>query len=109
MGLLRNQDILMNPVYRGYRFPEKDYRISKSAPLGKKPEDWIVVEERHEPMIDHKSFDIVQDKLKSGSVPPDREISLFAGLLKMWRVWEITDYPLHKRQTSPADLFLQDL
>ena len=29
------------------------------------PQDWIVVEERHEPIVDRKSFDIVQDKLKS--------------------------------------------
>ena len=27
-----------------------------------KPQDWIVVEERHEPIVDRKSFDIVQDK-----------------------------------------------
>ena len=28
---------------------------------------------------------------------------------KMRRVWEVADDTLHKRKTSPADLFLQDL
>ena len=66
-----------------------------------------MVEERHEPIVDRKSFDIVQDKLKSrqrsrqtgGNQP-------VCGASQMWRVWEITDYPLHQRQAPEADLFL---
>ena len=42
-----------------------------------------MVEERHEPLIDSKSFAIVQDKLKSRQRPrQDGETSLFAGLIK---------------------------
>ena len=48
-----------------------------------KPQDWIVVEQRHEPLIDSKSFAIVQDKLKSRQRPRQGgEYSLFAGLIK---------------------------
>ena len=55
------------------------------APFGyrKDPEDWIVVEGQHEPLIDSMSFDIVQNKLKSRQRPGQtNEISLFAGLIK---------------------------
>ena len=49
----------------------------------KTPEDWIVVEGQHEPLIDRMSFDIVQNKLKSRQRPGQtNEISLFAGLIK---------------------------
>ena len=69
-----------------------------------------MVEGQHEPLIDRMSFDIVQNKLKSRQRPGQtNEISLFAGLIKMRRVWEVSDGTLHKRKTSPADLLLQDL
>ena len=42
-----------------------------------------MVEQRHEPLIDRKSFAIVQDKLKSCQRPRQNgETSLFAGLIK---------------------------
>ena len=42
-----------------------------------------MVEDCHEPIIDKRSFDIVQDKLKSRQRPGETgEISLFAGLIK---------------------------
>ena len=44
---------------------------------------WIVVENQHEPLVDRKTFDIVQRKLKSRQRPRQTgEISLFAGLIK---------------------------
>ena len=78
------KDILMNPVYAGaIASQKKEYRF-KIGPIGeKKPQDWIVVEQRHEPLIDRKSFAIVQDKLKSRQRPRQNgETSLFAGLIK---------------------------
>ena len=78
------KDILMNPVYTGaIASQKKDYRFKIGTIGEKKPQDWIVVEERHEPLIDSKSFAIVQDKLKSRQRPrQDGETSLFAGLIK---------------------------
>ena len=78
------KDILMNPVYAGaIASQKKDYRFKIGTIGGKKQQDWIVVEQRHEPLIDRKSFAIVQDKLKSRQRPRQNgETSLFAGLIK---------------------------
>ena len=49
----------------------------------KKPEEWIIVEGMHEPIIDRETFDLVQEKVKSRKRPTsDGKFSLFAGLLK---------------------------
>jgi len=51
----------MNPVYTGaIASQKKDYRFKIGTIGEKKPEDWIVVEGQHEPLIDRMSFDIVQ-------------------------------------------------
>ena len=78
------KDILMNPVYTGaIASQKKDYRFKIGTIGEKKPQDWIVVEQRHEPMIDSKSLAIVQDKLKSRQRPrQDGETSLFARPIK---------------------------
>ena len=46
-----------------YRFWEYRFKIGTIGE--KKPEEWIVVENQHEPLVDRKTFDIVQRKLKS--------------------------------------------
>ena len=78
------KDILMNPVYAGdIASQKKEYRFKIGTIREKKPQDWIVVEGRHEPLIDRKSFAIVQSKLKSRQRPRQGgEVSLFAGLIK---------------------------
>ncbi len=64
------KDLLMNPVYTGaIASQKKDYRFKIGTIGEKKPEDWIVVEGQHEPLIDSMSFDIVQNKLKSRQRP----------------------------------------
>lgn len=77
-------DLLMNPVYTGtIASQKKEYRFKIGTIGDKRPEDWIVVEERHEAIIDRTSFDIVQQKLKSRQRPgKSGEFNLFAGLLK---------------------------
>lgn len=77
-------DLLRNPVYTGTIASQKAHYRFKIGTIGnKKPEEWIVVEGQHEPIIDKKSFDIVQDKLKSRQRPRQNgEINLFAGLIK---------------------------
>ena len=78
------KDILMNPVYTGaIASQKKEYRFKIGTIGEKKPEEWIVVENQHEPLVDRKTFDIVQRKLKSRQRPRQTgEISLFAGLIK---------------------------
>ena len=78
------KDLLMNPVDTGaIASQKKDYRFKIGTIGEKRPEDWIVVEGQHEPLIDSMSFDIVQNKLKSRQRPGQtNEISLFAGLVK---------------------------
>ena len=101
------KDILMNPVYTGaIASQKKDYRFKIGTIGEKKPQDWIVVEERHEPLIDSKSFAIVQDKLKSRQRPrQDGETSLFAGLSSAASA-QVADHPHHPRQAPAADLRL---
>ena len=75
---------IRDSVYTGaIASQKKDYRFKIGTIGEKKPEDWIVVEGQHEPLIDRMSFDIVQNKLKSRQRPGQtNEISLFAGLIK---------------------------
>lgn len=78
------KEILMNPVYTGAIASQKtEYRFKIGTIRDKKPEDWIVVEGTHEPLVYKKSFAIVQEKLKSRQRPgKSGEPSIFAGLLK---------------------------
>ncbi|MBR0227627.1 MAG: recombinase family protein [Clostridia bacterium] len=78
------KDLLINPVYIGAVSGQKrNYRFKLGAISEKKPEDWIVVEDRHDPIIDKATFEIVQEKLKSRQRPRQNgEFSLFAGLIK---------------------------
>ena len=78
------KDLLINPVYTGAVSSQKrNYRFKIGTINDKKPEDWIVVEGCHEPIIDKATFEIVQEKLKSRQRPQDNgEFSLFAGLIK---------------------------
>ena len=67
------KDILMNPVYTGaIASQKKEFRFKIGTIGEKKPEDWIVVENQHEPLVDRKTFDIVQRKLKSRHSAPAR-------------------------------------
>ena len=74
----------MNPVYTGAIASQKKVYKFKIGTIGdKQPQDWIVVENQHEALIDRMSFEIVQEKLKSRQRQGQNgEISLFAGLLK---------------------------
>jgi len=78
------KEILMNPVYIGAIASQKVYYNFKIGVIGdKKPNEWIMVEGCHEPIIDKNSFNIIQEKLKSRQRPRQNgEISLFAGLIK---------------------------
>lgn len=78
------KDMLINPAYYGAVSSQKKVYRFKLGVLGeKKPEDWIVIENCHEPIIDKQTFLLVQEKLKSRQRPrKSGEFSIFAGLLK---------------------------
>lgn len=78
------QDILANPVYIGTIASQKSEYKFKVGWLGEKaPEDWITVENMHEPIIDRETYELVQDKVKSRKRPDAwGNYSIFAGLVK---------------------------
>ena len=102
------KDILMNPVYTGaIASQKKEYRFKIGTIGEKKPEEWIVVENQHEPLVDRKTFDIVQRKLKSRQRPRQTGGNQpVCRAYQMRRVREVADYPLHQREAPEADLFL---
>ena len=62
---------------------KKNYRFKIGTLSEKKPDEWVLVEGTHEPIIDKATFDIVQEKLKYRQRPRDNgEYSLFAGLIR---------------------------
>ena len=55
------KDMLINPVYYGaVSSQKKDYKFKLGVLGEKKPEDWIIVEGMHDPLVDQDTFDIVQ-------------------------------------------------
>jgi len=78
------KDLLINPVYFGAIASQKvNYRFKIGTISAKKPDEWILVEGMHEPIVTREEFDIVQSKLKSRQRPGMTEgFSLFAGLVK---------------------------
>lgn len=78
------KEILSNPVYIGAIASQKtDYRFKTGWIKDKKPEEWIVVEDMHEPIIDRETYEIVQSKVRSRKRPDAwGNFGIFAGLLK---------------------------
>lgn len=78
------KDLLMNPVYMGAIASQKrNYRFKLGTIGDKKPDEWIVVEGMHEPIISPLDFETVQGKMRSRQRPRgDGNFSLFAGLIK---------------------------
>ena len=78
------QGILTNPVYIGNIASQKAYYRFKTGWIkDKQPEDWIVVENVHEPIIDADTFYLVQEKIRERKRPDAwGNFSLFAGLVK---------------------------
>ena len=77
-------DMLINPVYYGaVSAQKKNYKFKVGITSEKKPDEWIIVENMHEPIIDQDSFDIVQQKIEARKCSRgDGTTSLFAGLIK---------------------------
>ena len=77
-------DMLINPVYYGaVSSQKKNYRFKLGVISEKAPDEWIVVENMHEPIIDRDTFEVVQAKIKSRKCKRGNgTTSLFAGLIK---------------------------
>lgn len=77
------KDMLRNPVYIGAISSQKtNYRFKLGTMSDKKPEEWIVVEGKHEPLVDRAIFNMAQEKIKSRQRPmADGKYNLFAGLV----------------------------
>lgn len=78
------KEILENPVYIGSISSQKSqYKFKTGWLRDKKPEEWIIVEDCHEPIIDKAVFDIVKEKVQHRKRPDAwGNYSIFAGLLK---------------------------
>ena len=62
---------------------KRHYRFKIGTIGEKRPDEWLIVEGTHEPIIDRATFEIVQEKLRSRQrVTNNGELSLFAGIVK---------------------------
>lgn len=77
--------ILTDEVYLGHLLQGKtekvNYKVKKS--IGKPREEWVCVENTHEPVISESDFETVQNLLKTdGRISPEsKRVSPFVGLL----------------------------
>ena len=77
--------ILQKPVYYVAIASQKnDYRFKIGVVRKKSMDEWIIVPDCHEPIIDKSIFDAVQEKIRKRQHPrqTEEEFSLFAGLIK---------------------------
>lgn len=84
MGLHNLKEIIENPVYIGHIASQKVNYKFKVGWLSDKPkEEWIIVENTHEPIISEDIYNIANEKLKSRRRPfKNGEESIFAGIVK---------------------------
>ena len=78
------REIIQSPVYLGHTASQKTNHQFKVGWLSDKPmEEWIIVEDTHEPIIDQDTYDLANEKMKSRKRPfKTGEESIFAGLVK---------------------------
>jgi DNA invertase Pin-like site-specific DNA recombinase len=80
------RDILISPMYLGHMTQGRERRASfKSKKLIRNPvEQWIIVEDKHEPIIDQATFDTAQlllSKNQAKDISNDGSLRLLNGLL----------------------------
>ena len=78
------KQIIANPVYIGTIASQKaNYRFKVGWLGDKKPEEWIQVENVHEPLVDIDTYNLVQEKVKMRKRPDAwGNYGIFAGLVK---------------------------
>jgi hypothetical protein len=77
------KEMLANPVYIGAIASQKQvYKFKTGWIRDKKPDEWIVVEDMHPPLVDRDTFDLVQEKVKTRKRPDAwGNFGMFAGLI----------------------------
>jgi DNA invertase Pin-like site-specific DNA recombinase len=77
------KEILENPVYIGAIASQKQvYKFKTGWLRDKKPDEWIVVEDMHEPIISRETFDLVREKANTRKRPDAwGNFGMFAGLM----------------------------
>ncbi|WP_034869754.1 recombinase family protein, partial [Clostridium lundense] len=79
------RDILRNPVYAGHLAGYKRPAISmknQKRPC-RQPEEWVIIENTHEPIISKEDFELVQRLIKSRRVNTSTGYdNIFSGLVK---------------------------
>ena len=78
------KEILQNPVYIGAIASQKQvYKFKTGWIKDKKPHEWLIVEDMHEPLVSRDTFELVQEKVKHRKRPDAfGNYSIFAGLVK---------------------------
>jgi len=78
------KEILQNPVYIGAIASQKQvYKFKTGWIKDKKPHEWLIVENMHEPLVSREVFELVQEKVKTRKRPDAfGNYSIFAGLVK---------------------------
>ena len=78
------KEILQNPVYIGAIASQKQvYKFKTGWIKDKAPQEWLIVECMHEPIISREVFELVQEKVKHRKRPDAfGNYSIFAGLVK---------------------------
>lgn len=78
------KEILINPVYIGSIASQKtDYRFKVGWIKDKKADEWLIVPDMHEAIIDPAVFDVVAEKVKSRKrADAFGNFSLFGGLMR---------------------------
>ena len=76
--------MLANPVYVGAIASQKAvHRFKTGWVRDKQPDEWIVVADMHEPLVEREAFDLIQEKVKERKRPDAfGNFSIFAGLVK---------------------------
>lgn len=77
------QKMLKNITYIGHTAQHKTTKISfkSKVTLATQKQDWIIVENTHEPIIDKQMFDIVQKAIVSRRNPPKSDFkNIFSGI-----------------------------
>lgn len=80
------QKLLKNVVYLGHMAQGKTERLSYKLKVikPKNQNDWVVVKDTHEPLIDEQTFHIVRQRSQSRRLPPKNAKfrNIFSGLAK---------------------------
>lgn len=84
------EEILQNPVYIGAIASQNQvYKFKAAWIRDKRPHEWLIVEDMHEPLVSREVFELVQEKVKSRKYPDAfGNYSIFAGAGKMRAVWQ---------------------